>query len=66
VIVHSRRGNGGPGPGAGFQVAGEALDVGAASGEQPDLVLLAPAGVLAQVQLMGLTGQTVVTREEPG
>jgi hypothetical protein len=37
-------GDGGTGAAAGFQVAGEALDVGAAGGEQPDLVLLAPGG----------------------
>jgi hypothetical protein len=41
-------GDGGAGATAGFQVAGEALDAGAAGGEQPQLMLLAPAGVLAQ------------------
>jgi hypothetical protein len=34
-------GDGGPGAAAGFQVAGEALDVGAAGTEQPQVVLLA-------------------------
>ena len=38
-------GDGGPGAAAGFQVAGETLDVGAASLEQSDVVLPAPAGV---------------------
>ncbi len=45
-------GDGGPGPAAGFQVAGEAFNVGAANLEQPQVMLLAPAGVLAQVQLV--------------
>jgi hypothetical protein len=43
-------GDGGPGAAAGFQVTGEALDVGAAGQEQADVMLLAPAGELAQVQ----------------
>ncbi len=46
-------GDGGPGPAAGFQVAGEELDVGTAGAEQAQLMLLAPAGELAQVQLVG-------------
>ena len=37
------------GPGGGLQVAGEALDVRAARLEQAEVVLVAPAGVLAQV-----------------
>ena len=40
-------GDGGPGPAAAFQVASEALDVGAPRLEQPELVLLALAGFLA-------------------
>jgi hypothetical protein len=36
-------GDGGAGPAAGLQVAGEAFDVGAAGLEQVDLVLLASA-----------------------
>ena len=59
-------GDGGPGPAAGFQVAGEALDVGATSGEQAQLVLLAPSGVVAQVQLVGLPGQAALPGQEPG
>jgi hypothetical protein len=43
-------GDGGPAAAAGFQIAGEALDVGTARLEWADLMLLAPAGVLAQVQ----------------
>src|SRR5205809_4595162 len=41
-------GDGGPGAAAGFQVTGEALDIRAACLEQAHLVLLAPAGELAQ------------------
>lgn len=37
---------------AGFQVAGEAFDVSTAGTEQAQVVLLAPACVLAQVQLV--------------
>jgi hypothetical protein len=42
-------GDGGAGAAAGFQVAGEALDVGAAGAEQGQVAGLAPGGVLAQV-----------------
>jgi hypothetical protein len=49
---------------AGFQVAGEALDVRAAGLEQAQLMLLAPAGELSQVQLVGLTGQAAIPGEE--
>ena len=58
-------GDGGPGAAAGFQVAGEALDVGAARLEQAQLMLGAPARVLAQVQRAGLAGQAGVTGQEP-
>ena len=58
-------GDGGPGAAAGFQVAGEALDVGAARLEQAQLMLGAPARVLAQVQRVGLAGQAGVTGQEP-
>ena len=50
-------GDGGPGPAAGFQVAGEALDVGPPGSEQAQVAQLAPGGELAQVQGVGLTGQ---------
>jgi hypothetical protein len=59
-------GDGRPGPAAGLQVAGEALDVRAAGGEQPHLVVLAPGGVLAKVQFVGLAGQAAVAGQEPG
>jgi hypothetical protein len=49
-------GDGGPGSAAGFQIAGKELDVRAAGLEQAELVLLAPAGELPQVQLVGLAG----------
>jgi hypothetical protein len=55
-----------PGAAPGFQVAGEALDVGTPGLEQADIALLAPRGELAQVQGIGLTGQAGVTGQEPG
>jgi len=58
-------GDGGPGAAAGFQIAGEELDVRAAGLEQAELVLLAPAGELAQVQLVGLAGQPAAGGEDP-
>jgi hypothetical protein len=57
-------GDGGPGPAAGFQIAGEALDVRAARAEQAELMLLAPGRVLPQVQFVSLAGQPAVTGEE--
>ena len=53
---------------AGLQVAGEAFDVGAAGLEQAQVVLVAPTGVLAQVQLAGFAGQAAVAGqcEPPG
>jgi hypothetical protein len=59
-------GDGGAGAAAGFQVTGEALDVGAAGGEQPQLMVLAPGRVLAQIELLGLAGQAAVACQEPG
>jgi hypothetical protein len=50
-------GDGGAGPAAGFQVPGEALDVRAASLEQVQAMLAAPAGELAQIELIRLAGQ---------
>jgi hypothetical protein len=58
-------GDGGPGAAAGFQVTGEALDVGAAGLEQADVMLLAPAGELAQVQRVRLAGQAGIAGQEP-
>ena len=58
-------GDGGPGAAAGLQVAGEAFDVGAAGLEQADVMLLAPAGELAQVQRVRLAGQAGVAGQEP-
>src|SRR5262245_23089531 len=45
-----------------FEVAGEDLDVGAAGGEQPQLMAVAPGGVLTQVQGAGLAGQAACSR----
>src|SRR6202035_2400986 len=59
-------GDGGPGPAAGFQVAGEAFDVGAADGEQGQGPGAAPGGELAQVQRAGLSGQAAVPGQVPG
>ncbi len=42
--------DGGAGPAASLQVAGEAFDAGPAGLEQAKLVLLAPGGVLSQVR----------------
>ncbi len=58
-------GDGGPGAAAGFQAAGEALDVGAARLEQPHLMLLAPASELTQVQRIGFACQAGIARQEP-
>ncbi|HEY2315688.1 MAG TPA: hypothetical protein VGH96_18920 [Streptosporangiaceae bacterium] len=44
------------GTAAGFQVAGETLGVGSAGVEQAQLMQVAPACELAQVQLIGLAG----------
>src|SRR5215472_11513658 len=49
-------GNGGPGAAAGLHVPGEALDVSAAGLEQAKMMLLAPVGVLAQIQRIRLAG----------
>jgi hypothetical protein len=59
-------GDGGPGAAAGFQIAGETLDVSAAGPQQVQVVLLAPGRVLAQVQLVSLAGQAAITGQEPG
>ena len=59
-------GDGGPGTAAGFQITGKELDVRAADMEQAELMLLAPAGELPQVQLVRLAGQAAVGGEEPG
>jgi hypothetical protein len=53
-------GNGCPCAAAGLQVAGEAFDVGVAGLEEAQVVLVAPAGVLAQVQFVRLAGRAAV------
>ena len=58
-------GDGGPGAAVGLQITGETLDVGAPGLEQADVVLVALARVLAQVQLVGLAGQAAVAGQEP-
>ena len=58
-------GNGGPGAATGLHVPGEALDVSAAGLEQVKMMLLAPVGVLAQIQRIRLPGQAGVTGQEP-
>jgi len=59
-------GDGGPGPASGFQVAGEALDAGAADREQGHGSGAAPGRELAQVQGVRLAGQAAVSRQVPG
>ena len=59
-------GDGRPGPAPGFQLSGEALDVGAADGEQVQGAGAAPGGELAQVERVGLAGQAAVPGQEPG
>ena len=58
-------GDGGAGAAAGFQVAGEAFDVGAADGEQVQAAGTALGGELAQVQRVGVGGQAAVPGQEP-
>lgn len=55
-----------PGASAGLQVAGEGLDVRTARREQADVVLLAPGDELAQIQGIGIAGQSAVAGEERG
>ena len=57
-------GDGRPRPSPGLEVAGEALDVRTAGGEQADVVLLAPGDELAQVQGVGVASQASVAGEE--
>jgi hypothetical protein len=59
-------GDRGAGPAPGFQIPGEALDVGPADGEQCQGPGPAPAGELAQIQGVRLAGQAAVSRQEPG
>ena len=40
----------GPGPAAGFQIAGKALDVGTSGPEQAQVAHLAPGGELPQIR----------------
>ena len=58
-------GDRGPCAAAGFQVAGETLDVRPPGLKQAQVMLLAPAGELPQVQFVGLTGQAGVAGQEP-
>jgi len=53
-------------PPPGFQVPGEALDVGPVDGEQRQGTSPAPAGELPQVQRVRLPCQAPVSRQEPG
>ena len=58
-------GDGGASAASGFQVAGEAFDVGAADGEQVQGACAAPGGELAQVQPVGFPGQAAVSGAVP-
>jgi hypothetical protein len=59
-------GDSGPRAASGLQIAGETLDVGAAGLEQAQVVLVAPARVLTQVQCVRFAGQAAVAGQEPG
>lgn len=61
-----RRGDGGPGPAALFELAGIQLDVGTVGIEQAQLTALAPGEELAQVEGVGLPGATRVAGQEAG
>jgi hypothetical protein len=63
--VQSRRAIGGPGSAQGLEVAGEALDIGAARPEHRHPVFGAPGHVLAQIEHVGLAGEAAVTSQEP-
>ena len=65
-MVHSRRVTVARARAQGFQVPGEAFDVGAADGEQVQGAGAAPAGELAQVQGVCVAGQAAVAGQEPG
>jgi hypothetical protein len=54
------------GPAAGFELAGEGLDVGAADREERKGPGAAPAGELAQVEGVGVAGQAAVPGQVPG
>jgi hypothetical protein len=53
-------------PAPGFQLSGEAFDVGAADGEQGQGAGAAPGSELAQVESVRLAGQAAVSGQEPG
>jgi hypothetical protein len=57
-------GDSGASPAASFEVATEALDVGASRPEEVDAVLLAPRDELAKVQRVRLSGESAVVRPE--
>jgi hypothetical protein len=59
-------GDGGTSPAAGFQVTGEASGIRAAGPGYAQVMLVAPAGELAQVQRAGLAGQAAVPGQESG
>src|ERR1700749_5246977 len=58
-------GDGGARPASGFQVTGEAFDVGAADGEQAQGAGTAPRSELPQVEGIGLSCQAAVPGQEP-
>jgi hypothetical protein len=55
-----------PGPAFGFEMAGEAFDIGAANCEQWHRAAAAPGGELAQIQRVSLASQAAVPSQEPG
>jgi hypothetical protein len=59
-------GDGRAGAAAGFQIAGETLDVRTAGLKQAHVMLLAPARELAQIQLVRVAGQAAIASQEAG
>ena len=58
-------GHGGPGPAAFFEPASVAFNVGPAGPEEGDGPLLAPGGEPAQVEHVGVSGQTPISGQVP-
>jgi hypothetical protein len=58
-------GDGGPSSAAALQIAGESLDVSPSDLEQVELMIIAPADELAEVQGVGISGQAAVAGQEP-
>ena len=51
-------------PSAVFEIAGERFDVAASHGEQASSAVVAPLGELAEIECVGVSGQTGMSAEE--